>query len=74
MIVESMNKSKITISFSRKVGSAGIKRIKQYIEMLELDAGAPKKKISKTAVKKIADEIAQSGWAKFKKERGLDLK
>ncbi len=70
MLFESMDKSKVTISFSRKVGSSGIKKIKEYIEFLELNADAPKRKVPKAVINKLADEITKSAWEKLKKKRG----
>ncbi len=68
-----MDNTKVTVSFSRKVGSDGIKKIKKYIEFLELNSGAPKRKVSKAAIKKLADEVTQAAWERLKKERGLDF-
>ena len=71
MLLESMDKSKVTVSFSRKVGSSGIKKIKEYIEFLELNAGAPKRKVPKAVINKLAGEITKAAWGKFKKAKGL---
>ncbi|MES1222466.1 MAG: hypothetical protein ABUT20_43630 [Bacteroidota bacterium] len=71
MLLESMDKSKVTVSFSRKVGSSGIKKIKEYIEFLELNEGAPKRKVPKAVINKLADEITEAAWEKFKKAKGL---
>jgi endonuclease III-like uncharacterized protein len=71
MIVEKLDKDKVTISFSKKIGNTGIKRIKEYIEFLEKASALKMKKVPQSTINKLADEITASGWAKFKKKRGL---
>jgi hypothetical protein len=69
MIVEKLEKDKITISFSRKIGTAGIKSIKNFIELLEMQAGAPKRKVSQSIINEVADEITLAGWKKYRKAK-----
>ncbi|WP_407526455.1 hypothetical protein PDL71_05480 [Lacibacter sp. MH-610] len=71
MIVEKLDKDKVTISFSRKIGSTGIKRVKEYIEFLERASTVKLKKVPQSAINKLADEISEAAWNKFKKQRGL---
>jgi hypothetical protein len=71
MIVEKLDKDNVTISFSRKIGSTGIKRVKEYIEFLERASTVKIKKVPQSTINKIADEISEAAWKKFKKQRGL---
>lgn len=71
MVVEKKNKELITITFSGKVGTKGLNRIKDFVELVELKSSSPKKKIPKSVIKKLADEVTTSAWERIKKERGL---
>ena len=71
MVVEKLDKKKITISFSGAVGKKGLNDIKEYIEFLEAN-GVPKKKlIPKSVIKKLSDEINKAASARFKKAKGI---
>lgn len=72
MVIEKMDEEKITVSFSGKVGKDGLKQIKQYIEYLEKASTLPKVKVPKATINKIADEIKQGAWERFKKAKGLE--
>lgn len=71
MVVEKKDREKITVSFSAKVGSKGLNRIKSYIEFIELSNSMPRKKISQSVINKLADEVTASAWQRLAKERGL---
>ncbi len=71
MIVEKLDKDKITISFSRKIGSTGIKRIKEYIDFLEKASAVKLKKVPQSTINTMADDITEAAWKKFKKKRGI---
>lgn len=71
MIVKEKNKEWITISFSGSVGKEGFMRIKNFVELLE-KAGVPrKKKVPQQTINKLAEEVNESAWKKFKKAKGL---
>jgi hypothetical protein len=71
MIVEKKNKDEITISFSNTVGREGLLRIKNYIEFLEKSGPARKKKVPQSVINKLADEINEAAWKRFKKAKGI---
>lgn len=71
MVVEKLDKDKITISFSRKIGSSGIKRIKEYINFLEKASTVKIKKVPQSTINAISDEITEAAWKKSKKKRGV---
>lgn len=71
MIVKEKNKEWITILFSGSVGKEGFMRIKNFVELLE-KAGVPrKKKVPQQTINKLAEEVNESAWKKFKKAKGL---
>jgi hypothetical protein len=71
LVIEGKTAKKITVSFSSSVGREGLKSIKRYVEMIEKSPKSKPQKVSKAAIKKIADEIAQAGWEKMKKAHNL---
>jgi len=71
MVVEKKNKEKITVSFSGHVGNDGLLKIKNFIEFLEKNKALKKKKVSQSTIDKLADEINEAAWKKFKKAKGL---
>lgn len=71
MIVEKKDKDKITISFSGSVGKEGLQRIKSYIEFLEKSGIPRKKKVPQSIIDKLAEEVNEGSWKKFKKAKGL---
>jgi hypothetical protein len=71
MIVKEKTKDKITISFSGRVGKEGLARIKDYIEFLEKSGIPRRKKVPQSVINKLADEINEAAWKKFKKAKGI---
>jgi len=71
MIVKEKTKDKITISFSGSVGKEGLARIKDYIEFLEKSGVPRRKKVPQSVINKLADEINEAAWKKFKKAKGI---
>jgi hypothetical protein len=71
MIIEQINKEKITISFSGSVGKVGLRSIKNYIEFLEKNKEYKRKKVSQKLINKLADEVTAAAWDKLKKKRDL---
>ena len=71
MIVKEKTKDKITISFSGSVGKEGLARIRDYIEFLEKSGVPPRKKVSQSVINKLADEVNEAAWKKFKKAKGI---
>lgn len=70
MVVESIDKKKITISFSGSVGKRGLNSIKKYIQAIE-EGGDEPKKVPQRLINKLAVEINKSAWEKLKKKRNL---
>jgi hypothetical protein len=68
MVVEKKTKEIITISFSAKVGTKGLKAIKELVEMIEARSLMPSRKV----INKLADEIDKTAWEKLKKKRGFN--
>ena len=67
MIVEKRTREIITISFSAKVGTKGLKAIKELVEMIEAQSLMPSRK----AINELANEKDKAAWEKLKKERGF---
>lgn len=70
MATELIEKDFVTIKVSKKIGTAGIKRVKDYVKSLEADNGRPKK-LNQKIIKELADEITAAAWEKLKKKRGF---
>ncbi len=70
MIIEKLDKEKITVSFSGVVGKKGLNSIKNYIEAIEAN-GLPKKKVPQRIINKLSREINKKVWDRIKKERNL---
>jgi len=73
IVIEKKTKEIITISFSGKVGAAGLKRIKEFIDFIELQNSMPKRKVSQSVINKLAEEVNEVAWEKFKQKRGLNF-
>lgn len=71
MIVEKKDNEKITVSFSAKVGNKGLNRIKSFIEFLEKSGVPKKKKVPQSIINKLADEVNEAAWERFKKAKGI---
>jgi hypothetical protein len=69
MVVEKIDKEKITVSLSGAVGKKGLDIIKNCMEEIELN-GAPKK-VPQRAINEISHEINKSAWKKLKKKRNM---
>lgn len=70
MATEAIDKDYVTIKVSKKIGAAGIKRIRDYARLLEINKDAPKR-ISQKKITELADEITASAWEKLKEKRGF---
>jgi hypothetical protein len=70
MVVEKIDKEKITVSFSGVVGKKGLNYIKKYIEVIEAN-GLPKKKAPQKVINKLSRAINKKIWDKIKEERNL---
>jgi hypothetical protein len=64
MVVERINKNKLTITLSSSVNSYGLQRLIDYVKYLEATS---KSKAKQADVDKFADEINSSWWKKNKK-------
>lgn len=71
MIVKEKTKDKITISFSGSVGKEGLSHIKDYIEFLEKSGVPRRKRVPQSVINKLAEEINEAAWDKFKKAKNL---
>ncbi|CAN5585184.1 hypothetical protein BH11BAC5_BH11BAC5_36440 [soil metagenome] len=65
-----IDKDYVSIKVSKKIGAAGIKRVKDYVRFLEINKDAPKK-VSKKKIAELADEITAGAWEKLKQKRGF---
>ena len=70
MVVEKLDKEKITVSFSGAVGKKGLNSIKKYIEFLEANGIPKKKEVSVRIIKDLSDEVNKVASEKFKKAKG----
>jgi len=70
MATEAIDKDFVNIRVSKKIGAAGIKRVKDYVRFLEVNKDAPKR-ISKKKISELADEITAGAWEKLKEKRGF---
>jgi hypothetical protein len=71
MVINEKNKETITVSFSGSVGKKGLSSIKNYIEFLEKSKTPKRKKVPKAVINKLADEVTEAAWKKFKKAKGI---
>lgn len=69
MVVEKLNKEKITVSFSGAVGKKGLDIIKTCIEDIEKN-GVPKK-VSQNVINELSKEINKKVWERIKTERNI---
>ena len=72
MILKEKTKDKITVSFSGSVGKEGLARIKDYIEFLEKNGVTRGKKVAQSVIDKLAEEINEAAWEKFKKAKRVN--
>ena len=70
MVVEKLDKEKITVSFSGELGRKGLNSIKKYIELLEANGIPKKKEVSVRVIKSLSDEVNKAASEKFKKAKG----
>ncbi len=69
MVVEKLDKEKITVSFSGSVGKKGLDIIKTCIEDIEKN-GVPKK-VSQKVINELSREINKKVWERIKTERNI---
>ena len=69
MVVETLNKEKITVSFSGAVGKKGLDIIKTCIENIEKNS-VPKK-VSQKVISELSREINKKVWERIKTERNI---
>ncbi|MEO6733307.1 MAG: hypothetical protein ABIN01_18940 [Ferruginibacter sp.] len=72
MATELIEKDYVTIRVSKKVGARGIKRIKDFVQLLETNKDAPKK-VPQKLIDELSRKINKTAWDKLKKKRGLSL-
>lgn len=73
MASEIIDKDYVTVRVPKRIGTSGLKRIKEYIQFLENNGGVPKK-VSQKTINEISRKINKEAWDKLKKKRGLSLK
>lgn len=64
MVIQKINKGKLTITLSSSIDTYGLQRLIDYVKYLEATA---KSKAKQSEVDKLADEVNASWWAKNKK-------
>ena len=69
MVVEKLDKEKITVSFSGSVGKKGLDIIKTCIEDIEKN-GVPKK-VSQKVINELSREFNKKVWERIKTERNI---
>ncbi len=72
MASEIIDKDYVTIKIPKRIGTDGIKKVKDYIQFLEVNGGVPKK-VSQKTINEISRKINKDAWIKLKKKRGLIL-
>ncbi len=70
MATELIDKDYVSIKVSKKIGTAGIRRLQELARFLEINKDAPKK-VSKKKIAELADEITAAAWEKLKQKRGF---
>ena len=70
MTVEITDKDFVTIKVSKKIGPAGIKRVKDFVKSLETNNGKPKK-LNQKIINELSREINKAAWEKLKQKRGF---
>jgi len=63
MVIQKINKDKLTITLSSSIDTYGLQRLIDYVKYLEATA---KSKAKQSEVDKLADEVNASWWAKNK--------
>jgi hypothetical protein len=71
MATETLDKDYVTIKVPRSIGSARIKRIKEYAKSLEEQKSNPVKKVPQRIINELSREINAKAWEKLKAKRGL---
>jgi hypothetical protein len=69
MVVEKLDKEKITVSFSGAVGRKGLDIIKSCIEDIEKN-GVPKK-VPQKVINELSRSINKKVWERIKTERNI---
>jgi hypothetical protein len=67
MAAEVIDKDYITIKVSKKIGTNGIKKVKDYIRFLEVNKDAPRK-VSQKTINELSRKINRAAWDKLKKK------
>ncbi len=73
MATELSEKDFITIKVSKKIGIAGINRVKAFVKSLEADNVKPKK-LNQKIINELSREISKAAWEKLKQKRGFTFK
>ena len=69
MVVEKLDKEKITVSFSGAVGKKGLDIIKTCIE--DIEKNCVPKKVSQKVISELSREINKKVWERIKTERNI---
>ena len=72
MTVEVIDKDYIAIKVSKKIGRAGIKRLKDFVKRLEAE-NEKSKKLNQKMIHELSREINKAAWEKLKKKRGFNF-
>ncbi|HWB25417.1 MAG TPA: hypothetical protein VG738_08045 [Chitinophagaceae bacterium] len=68
MVTAVQDKNKTTITISRRLTKKELERVINYIDLPVI---TPRKSVTRKDLKKLADEIGDTMWKKFAKQRGL---
>ena len=72
MATELIEKDFVTIKVSKKIGTAGINRVKAFVKYLEVDNGKPKK-LNQKIINELSREINKAAWDKLKQKRDFNF-
>lgn len=62
MATQTLDKDYVTIKVLKSIGTARIKRIKEYAKSLEQEKSAPVKKVPQRIINELSKEINAKAW------------
>lgn len=73
MATEVIDKDYVIIKVPKSIGISGIRRIRDYVKIVEANKNNPPIKLGKKKIAEIARKINKNAWENLKKKRGLDI-
>ena len=70
MTVEVIDKDYVVVKVSKKIGTEGIERLKQFARLLEAEI-EKSKKFKQNIINEFSRKINKTAWEKLKKKKGL---